>query len=176
MAIEVRVPTEITEYREKIIAGLSLRQMAFLVIGACVGGGVFVLSYKIIGVDNASTLLVYLVMPIFAFGFVKVRGYPLEKFLLILLKHRIWPQKRNYKIALQLAGQYGEEEHVVIQKAKKERRNECTIGFDKRKSKRNRKRALQSCRQAKKDAIHAKTKATNKTSESSENHTANAAV
>lgn len=111
MSLEVKVPTELTEYKEKIIFGLSLRQLIFTVIAVVMGGLSFWALYKPLGFDNASNVLVIIAAPAFAFGFINIKGYSLEKYLLIVYKHRYSPQKRIYKnsISAEITHNYKEK-------------------------------------------------------------------
>ena len=66
MAIEVRIPKEIKEYKEKIIFGLSLRQL----ICVFIGGVIFGLINKKQGLLGSITfILVYFIMLIIFKGF-----------------------------------------------------------------------------------------------------------
>ena len=97
MSIEVRVPEEIKDYKESIIAGLSIRQ---LICGAAAFGcGIptfFLL--KNINMDLATYATMAVAVPAFCIGFIKKGGYTFEKYIKIRLKAAFGVNKRKYEI------------------------------------------------------------------------------
>ena len=102
MAIEVRIPKEIKEYKEKIIFGLSLRQLICVFIGGVICLATYFLTKPIVGVDMASNIIMFEAVPIFVIGFVKVRSFAFEEFAVIFIKHQLKPKKRVYETRLDL--------------------------------------------------------------------------
>lgn len=100
MAIEVRIPKEITEYQEKILFGLSLRQLGCFSLALVAGVGTFYLANEYAGRDLASYITMLIVMPIFAVGFVKKNGFTFEKYIAIMLKHYLGVNRRGYETNL----------------------------------------------------------------------------
>lgn len=89
MALETRIPKEITEYREKIVFGMSGRQLIAITAAiAVVGLTAFVLWY-LLGINFAIVeyILILEALPIVAFGFVRHKGMSFEELLRI---------RRNY--------------------------------------------------------------------------------
>ena len=85
MALETRIPKEITEYHEKIVFGMSGRQLiAITVAGAVVGLTAFILWY-LLGINFAIVeyILILEALPIVAFGFIRHKGMPFEQILRI---------------------------------------------------------------------------------------------
>lgn len=97
MSIEVRVPKEIKEYKEKIIFGLNLRQLISVFIGGIICLSTFFLIKPIVGVDLASDIIIIEAIPIFAFGFIKVRSFNFETYAKIFIKHKFGKNKRTYE-------------------------------------------------------------------------------
>lgn len=156
MAIDVRIPKEITEYQEKILFGMSIRQLICAFVAVVVGGGTYMLLQEPIGPDNASTVLMFEVLPIFAFGFIKPKGFKTEQYLKILIKHRFTPQKRIYKNELVIDRLEELENGIIPQKAeiKPEKRSEVEYLFcarDKNECKRTRKATRKAITAAKKE-------------------------
>ncbi|MCD7854435.1 MAG: PrgI family protein [Clostridiales bacterium] len=97
MSIEVNVPDEITNYKEKIIAGLSFRQLLFG--GIALGLGVpSCILLSINGVSDYITMFVTmaLVLPPFCLGFVNIKGYRFEVYAKIKLRSLFVKQSRPY--------------------------------------------------------------------------------
>lgn len=97
MAIEVPVRKEIASFESRPAFGLTARQLVCfgVAIPLCVGG-YFLFKY-LWGTSVASSLVIFLVVPIFAFGLFKKDGYTLEKYLKIVWNHRFRPQQTVYK-------------------------------------------------------------------------------
>ena len=109
MSIEVRIPKEIKEYKEKIIFGLSFRQLVSVFVGGIICLATYFLTKPFIGSDLASDIVIIEAMPIFAFGFIKVKGLNFEEYALILLKHKLGKNKRIYENKLNI--EYIEKEN-----------------------------------------------------------------
>lgn len=89
MALETRIPKEITEYRERIVFGMSGRQLVATAAAiAVVGLTAFILWY-LLGINFAVVeyILILEALPIVAFGFIRHKGMPFEQLLRI---------RRNY--------------------------------------------------------------------------------
>ena len=97
MSIEVRIPKEIKEYKEKIIFGLNLRQLISVFVGGVICLGTYFLIKPIVGTDLASDIIIFEALPIFAFGFIKVRSFNFETYAKIFLKHKLTNNKRTYE-------------------------------------------------------------------------------
>lgn len=133
MSIEVRVPAEITEYRGKILFGLTGRQLLSSAVGLAVGGIGYVLSLPVLGTDNSSSVAMLLAAPFFAFGFIRPQNYSLEEYLKIIFAHRMMCCKYHY--------QTGEENNHVKAVSQK-RQTETTVSFFSTKSSTQRKREI----------------------------------
>lgn len=118
MSVEVSIPKEITEYKEKILFGLSIRQLIFFSIALVVGVGVYFLSLFHLGKDLASYLTIIVVMPIFAVGFLQKDGYTFDKYIKIMLQHKFKRSKRYYKTELLLDDIKNKDEEIDKSKKK----------------------------------------------------------
>ena len=58
MAIEVKVPKEITEYQEKILFGLSIRQLLASTLAVVMTLGIYKKMIKSLGKDTGQILLI----------------------------------------------------------------------------------------------------------------------
>ena len=96
MSIEVRVPEEIKDYKESIIAGLSIRQLACGAVAFGCGIPTFLLLRNI-NMDLATYATMAAVVPAFCIGFIRKGGYTFEKYLKIKLKAVFGKNKRKYE-------------------------------------------------------------------------------
>ena len=127
MSIEVRIPKEIKEYKEKIIFGLSLRQLISVFIGGIVCLGTYFSISPIVGADVASDIIIFEAIPIFAVGFIKVRSFNFETYAKIFIKHKLGNNKRTYENKLYMLNL---REEKNIDYAIKEVRNVETVEAD----------------------------------------------
>ena len=96
--IEIKIPKEITDYKEKFLFGLTVRQLVSAVAALAVCVPLFIFGKDILGEDVVGWLIILIAVPIFAFGFFKYDGMAFEKFLGLLYRQK-WsePQKRKYE-------------------------------------------------------------------------------
>ena len=96
--IEIKMPKEITEYKEKFLFGLTVRQCVSAVAALAICVPLFIFGKDYLGEDLVGWLVILIAVPIFAFGFFKYEGMPFEQFLLLLYRQK-WaePQKRKYE-------------------------------------------------------------------------------
>lgn len=89
MAFSVKVPKEIEDYQEKIIAGLSARKLISFCAALVCAALVFVVCKFLIGmsVETSGYLVMFAVIPPLAFGFFKKNGYYFEEYSLLLLRY-----------------------------------------------------------------------------------------
>ncbi len=96
MGIEVRVPDEIEDYKEKIIAGLSVRQLVCLGTGIVCAVPTFLLLRNI-SLDLATYVSMAVCVPAFLMGFVKPGGYNFETYFKIRVLYMLSKTKRGYE-------------------------------------------------------------------------------
>ena len=94
--IEVRVPEEIEDYKEKIIMGLSIRQLISVGIALLCGVPTFLILNKFINGDVATYATMLVVVPAFCVGFFKKDGYNFETFLKVRLYAFLSKPQRGY--------------------------------------------------------------------------------
>ncbi|MBU5428403.1 PrgI family protein [Tissierella pigra] len=113
ISLEVRVPKEITEYKEKILFGLSIRQLFSFIFAILIGFLSYYLSFKFFGKDVASYVVILITMPVFAFGFFKKDGFTFEKYIVIILRQKLGNNKRIYKTGLSILKIEGKEGEII---------------------------------------------------------------
>ena len=128
ISLEVRVPKEITEYKEKILFGLSIRQLFSFIIAIAIGFISYYLTSKVFGKEVASYVVILITMPIFAFGFFKKDGFPFEQYIVIMIRQKLGNNKRIYKTDLNVNKIEVKEGEIIgskkINKRKKGKRKE----------------------------------------------------
>lgn len=102
MSIEVRIPKEITEYKEKILFGLTIRQLLCFALAIILGIGSYLLLKIYVGKEIASYVVIIEVLPIFATGFFKKNGFTFEQYVRLILRHKLGRTKRKYQTELNL--------------------------------------------------------------------------
>lgn len=95
--IEIKIPKEITEYKEKFLFGLTVRQFISVAAALAVCVPLYIFGKDYLGDDAASWLVILIGVPIFGFGFVKYNGMTFEQLLVVIYRQK-WkePQKRKY--------------------------------------------------------------------------------
>lgn len=94
IAIEIKIPKEISEYQESVFFGLSLRQFvcSLLAVGAAVG--LYFLLDHTVGAEIAGWASVLGAAPFAACGFVKYHGMTAEQTLCAILRSEIFTPRR----------------------------------------------------------------------------------
>lgn len=89
MAIRVKVPKEIKDYQEKLMGGMSVRQLVFFVLAVLISVGVTAYCVLVLhmSVDTAGYIVIPILIPIVAFGWIRKEGMPLEKYGKIILNY-----------------------------------------------------------------------------------------
>lgn len=160
MSLETRIPKEICDYREKIVFGLSARQLASLGAAVAVVGLTALVLYYLLGIDLkvVEYVLITEAMPIIAVGFIRYKGLSFEDYARVRLNHRFGAKRllnktdldsltSLYPITPQAPVRYrrGADSHAVPEKEKRRRRKrqrECLQGREgkRRRSRRRRRR------------------------------------
>lgn len=94
--IEVRIPKEITEYKEKILLGMSFRQLICFAIAIATSFGVFFLFKGIFSISTLGTIIMIVNIPIIAVGFLKKNGFTMEQWIPIVLNQKFSNNKLSY--------------------------------------------------------------------------------
>ncbi len=95
--IEVKIPAEIQEYKSKLIAGLSTRQVIAIAGALLVGVPVAVLGNGHISPDILPWIVITIVVPFAGFGFFTFKGMRFEEFVKVFFMINFFPQRRVYE-------------------------------------------------------------------------------
>lgn len=96
--IEIKIPKEITDYKEKFLFGLTVRQLVSAVVALAICVPLFIFGKDYLGEDLMGWIIILVAIPVFAFGFFRYDGMPFEKFLALIYRQKwVEPQKRKYE-------------------------------------------------------------------------------
>lgn len=96
--ITVRIPQEIRKYKEKVIFGLTARQLKATAASLALGGITYYIGNGRITTDILTWIIALEAIPILAVGFVNISGMSLDKFASIWFKlNFIHPRKRVFQ-------------------------------------------------------------------------------
>lgn len=94
----VSVPKDLTKVKNKLAFNLTKRQLICFGIGAAMGIPVFFLLRNVIGMSNAATIMVLIMLPAFMFGMYEKDGQPLEEILMNIIRVKfLRPSIRKYE-------------------------------------------------------------------------------
>lgn len=98
--LEVKIPKEIKDYKEKLFLNLTVRQSISLVIGMLVIVPFFLFAVIKLKMNSeiVGWLAIIMGVPLFSIGFFNYRGMSMEKFLIQIIRtYFICPTKRLYR-------------------------------------------------------------------------------
>lgn len=95
--MEIKIPKDITTYKESIALSLNLRQFICSVLTLAASVAIFMLCKDTLGKEATSWLCIATAAPLALCGFFQYNGLTLEKFLhAYLMSEWIKPRKRIY--------------------------------------------------------------------------------
>lgn len=94
----VSVPKDLTKVKNKIAFNLTKRQLICIGIGALIGIPSYFLARDFVGMTNAATLMVFIMLPAFLFAMYEKDGQPLEEILMNIIRVKfLRPAIRKYE-------------------------------------------------------------------------------
>ena len=94
----VSIPKDLTKVKQKLIFNLTKRQIVCFGSGALIGVPLFFLTRKALPGSLATFLMIFAMMPFFAFGMYEKNGEPLEAVLGYIIESRyLRPKRRIYQ-------------------------------------------------------------------------------
>ena len=91
------IPKDIREYKEKLVAGFTARQLISSIAAICICVPIYLRGRNYLNEDLISWIVIFIAFPLGAIGFFKFNGMPAEKFALCIIKYSIFPIKRVFK-------------------------------------------------------------------------------
>lgn len=96
--IEIRIPKEIRQYKEKAFWGLTWRQILALILAGGINVPLYLWLTPLLGADITSWIIMLIAAPVMMAGFWEPYGMHFEDFLVAVVKSMlIYPEKRLYK-------------------------------------------------------------------------------
>ena len=94
--IEIRVPKEIKNYREKFFFGLTVRQCVCAAAALLICVPLYIFGGKFLPEELISWLVMIIAAPLMLVGFFRYNDMTVEKFAVEWFYHTFAPQKRIY--------------------------------------------------------------------------------
>ena len=111
--IEIRIPKEIKNYREKLFFGLTLRQCLCAGVALLICVPLYIFGNKFLPQEAVSWLVILIAAPLMLAGFFRYNDMMFEQFAVEFFFHNFTPQKRVYSdesIFMELRNAYLAEE------------------------------------------------------------------
>lgn len=97
--MRAEIPKEIRDFKEKIVFGLTARQLIATIFTLAICVPVYIWGRPYLGDDIASWICIFVGFPTIGIGFFKYNGMTFEQFLGAFIKQNIlYPQKRKFKV------------------------------------------------------------------------------
>lgn len=94
--IEIRVPKEIKNYREKLFFGLTLRQCICAGAALLICVPLYIFGNRFLPQEAVSWIVIFISAPLMLAGFFRYNDMTFEQFAKELIRHYFTPQKRVY--------------------------------------------------------------------------------
>lgn len=94
----VSVPKDLTKVKNKVAFNLTRRQLICIGVGAAIGVPFYFLTRSVLGMSNAATIMVLMMLPAFLFAMYEKDGQPLEEILMNMIRVKfLRPSVRKYE-------------------------------------------------------------------------------
>ncbi|MBE6869914.1 MAG: PrgI family protein [Ruminococcus albus] len=123
--IEIRIPKEIKNYREKLFFGLTLRQCICTAIALLVCVPIYIFGNRFLPQEAVSWVVILIAVPLMFTGFFRYNDMAFEQFALEVIRFHTSPQKRIYSYEppfMELRNGYLTEELAAETEEKKSRK------------------------------------------------------
>ncbi len=94
--IEIRIPKEIKNYREKLFFGLTLRQCLCAGAALLICVPLYIFGNRILPQEAVSWVVILVAVPLMLVGFFRYNDMMFEQFAVEFMFHNFTPQKRIY--------------------------------------------------------------------------------
>lgn len=114
--IEIRIPKEIKNYREKLFFGLTLRQCICAGAALLICVPLYIFGNRFLPQEAVSWAVVIIAAPLMLAGFFRYNDMNFEQFAVEYIAHHFHPQKRIYEyepIFMELRRQYLLDEYLL---------------------------------------------------------------
>ena len=123
--IEIRIPKEIKNYREKLFFGLTLRQCICTAVALLICVPIYIFGNRFLPQEAVSWVVIIIAVPLMFTGFFRYNDMAFEQFALEVIRFYTSPQQRIYSYEppfMELKNGYIAEEltsGIELAKAKK---------------------------------------------------------
>ncbi len=124
--LEVKIPVEIHDYKSKVVAGLSLRQLISIAGAMLTALPIGVFGSKYISADIVLWLIILVTVPWICFGFKTFYGLKFEDYMRVLIVQLLNPRTRVYEDTDESIFQELHEE-ILEERFNKEKEKESEI-------------------------------------------------
>ncbi|WP_288327934.1 PrgI family protein [uncultured Clostridium sp.] len=124
--IEIRINRDPREYKDKIIAGLTLRQLICTVIMLGINIPLYIFGAKYINKELIGYLIILIAVPFILIGFFEYNKMPFERVIWAAIQSKlIQPSKRKYsnKNVIAIIDEYIIKEELLNIKNSKAKKN-----------------------------------------------------
>lgn len=97
--MQTSVITDIGEYEENILAGMTVRQLILSAVGIILTAAAYFWVARLFSIQEASYLAIGCGLPCFLFAFAKPHKMSLERFLAIWLESELLSHRKRWYIA-----------------------------------------------------------------------------
>jgi hypothetical protein len=113
--IEVKIPKEISQYQEKFIFGLSIRQLLcfFITVVMALSTYYLLLHATRMSSDLASYIIILESVPILSVGFLRINDQKFERFFVLFLRYHMRDQLKVYRVYQSIIG---DNKHYEVQR------------------------------------------------------------
>ena len=123
--IEIRIPKEIKNYREKLFFGLTLRQCICTAIALLICVPIYIFGNRFLPQEAVSWVVILIAVPLMFTGFFRYNDMAFEQFALEIIRFYTSPQQRIYSYEppfMELRNGYMTEELTTETEKKKSRK------------------------------------------------------
>ena len=125
--IEIRIPKEIKNYREKLFFGLTLRQSICTAIALLICVPIYIFGNRFLPQEAISWVVILIAVPLMFTGFFRYNDMAFEQFVYEVIRFHTSPQQRIYSYEspyMELRNGYINEEltaEIEMMKSQKKR-------------------------------------------------------
>lgn len=136
--IEIRINRDPREYKDKVIAGLTIRQIICVAIMLVLNIPIYIFGNRYMNKDVVGYILILVSIPLVLIGFFEYNKMPFERVILSIIQTEIiQPVKRNYanKNVIQIVDNFILKDEIISnkKKSKNNRKSKAKRKFNKKK-------------------------------------------
>lgn len=95
--ISVSTPKDLRKVKSKVVGNFTKRQIICFGLATLVGIPFYLMTRNTLGTDISALLMIGVTMPFFFLAMYERNGQPAEKYLALIIRHKMLPQIRPYE-------------------------------------------------------------------------------